>query len=82
MLQKIDGMPITSRAGRKVPGPEIWEIPELQDFPEAPAPRKLRFEGTICGSEVEVRGSGAVVVTEDEIVITTSDATIRIRKRK
>jgi hypothetical protein len=52
----------------------------------SPRSRKLRYEGTVGGSRVEVRGAGSVVVSEesggDEIVITTSDATIRIQKSK
>lgn len=41
----------------------------------------LRFAGAVGGSEVEVRGLGNVVVDDsgEEIVITTRDATIRIR---
>ena len=64
-----------------------WDTMVVPAFPETPASsrHKLRYEGTIGGSEVEVRGSGAVVVTEDaedEIVITTPDATIHIRTKK
>jgi len=48
--------------------------------------QNLRYEGTLGGSEIEVLGSGSVVVTEDrdegELLITTPDATIRIRKSK
>ena len=50
-----------------------------------PAPRaqgrRLRYAGAVGGSEVEVRGLGTVIVDDsgDEIVITTRDATIRIR---
>ena len=48
--------------------------------PAAPGSR-LRYAGAVGGSEVEVRGLGNVVVDDsgDEIVITTRDATIRIR---
>ena len=43
---------------------------------------RLRYAGAVGGSEVEVRGLENVVVDDsgDEIVITTRDATIRIRK--
>ena len=42
---------------------------------------RLRYAGVVGGSEIEVRGLGNVVVDDDgdEIVITTRDATIRIR---
>jgi len=45
------------------------------------AGKRLRYAGTVGGSEVEVRGLDNVVVDDsgDEIVITTRDATIRIR---
>ncbi len=71
---------------RKTPRPPavIW-APDVPAPPAPPQRHNLRYEGTIAGSQVEVRGSGAVVVTEDdedEIVITTPDATIRIRKKK
>jgi hypothetical protein len=54
------------------------------DAPEAvaaPDARRLRYAGSVGGSDVEVRGLGNVVVDDggDEIVITTRDATIRIR---
>lgn len=49
-------------------------------------PQKLRYEGRLGGSEIEVLGSGSVVVTENrddgEVLITTPEATIRIRKSK
>ena len=43
---------------------------------------RLRYAGAVGGSEVEVRGLENVVVDDngDEIVITTRDATIRIKK--
>jgi hypothetical protein len=43
--------------------------------------QRLRFSGSIGTTDVEVRGLNSVVVTEqqDELIITTSDATIRIR---
>lgn len=47
--------------------------------------QNLRYQGSIGGSEVEVRGSASIVVSEDkgdeELTITTPDATIRIRKK-
>ncbi len=44
------------------------------------AEKRLRYAGSVAGSDVEVRGLGNVVVDDsgDEIVITTRDATIRI----
>jgi len=71
-------------AGRRAVAPEAHATPRPPVAPIAPTRHNLRFAGTIAGSQVEVHGSGAVVVTEDaedEIVITTPDATIRIRKR-
>lgn len=48
--------------------------------------QNLRYEGTLGGSQIEVLGSGSVVVTEShdegELLITTPDATIRIRKAR
>jgi hypothetical protein len=43
--------------------------------------RRLRYAGSVGGSQIEVRGLGNVVVDDsgDEIVITTRDATIRVR---
>ncbi len=43
--------------------------------------RRLRYAGSVAGSDVEVRGLGNVVVDDsgEEIVIITRDATIRIR---
>ena len=43
--------------------------------------QRLRFSGSLGSTDVEVRGLNSVVVTEqqDELIITTSDATIRIR---
>jgi PDZ domain-containing protein len=43
---------------------------------------RLRYAGAVGGSEVEVRGLESVVVDDngEEIVITTRDATIRIKK--
>jgi hypothetical protein len=77
-----------ARAWPKTP-PAVMHLPAVPAPPAPPLPpappHNLRYEGTIAGSQVEVRGSGAVVVTEDdedEIVITTPDATIRIRKKK
>jgi hypothetical protein len=63
------------------------DAPEALEPPEPPEPRKLRYEGTVGDSAVEVRGTGSVVVRKDEhgdeeLVITTPDATIRIRPKK
>ena len=45
------------------------------------AERRLRYAGSVAGSDVEVRGLGNVVVDDsgDEVIIITRDATIRIR---
>ena len=53
-------------------------MPALAPNPEG---RRLRYAGSVGGSDVEVRGLGNVVVDDDgdEIVITTRDATIHIR---
>jgi hypothetical protein len=46
----------------------------------------MRYQGSMGNSRVEVRGNGSVAVTEHPedglLVITTPDATIRIRKEK
>lgn len=44
-------------------------------------PPQLRYSGTFAGADVEVRGSSSVVVTESggELIITTQDATVRLR---
>ena len=85
MEQARDALERDVRAWRKWP-PAVIHVPNVPAPPAPPSPpHNLRYEGTIAGSQVEVRGSGAVVVTEDdedEIVITTPDATIRIRKTK
>lgn len=52
------------------------------DPPATPAASKrLRYAGSVGGSDVEVRGLGNVVVDDsgDEVVIITRDATIRIK---
>ena len=45
------------------------------------ASKRLRYAGSVGGSDVEVRGLGNVVVDDsgDEVVIITRDATIRIK---
>jgi len=59
------------------------KLGELQrEAPEAPsAQRRLRYAGSVGGSDVEVRGLDNVVVDDsgDEVVIITRDATIRIK---
>lgn len=65
------------------------ERPDPTPPPDAPAapepPEHLRYAGEVAGAEIEVHGSGSVVVTiepdGDGVVITTRDATIRIRDR-
>ena len=53
--------------------PEVWKA----------AKRSLRYSGVVGSSDVEVRGLGTVAVSKDEetgeLVITTADATIRVR---
>lgn len=59
---------------------ELARMSALGDM-TAPTDRRLRYAGAVGGSDVEVRGMGNVVVDEsgEELVITTRDATIRIR---
>ncbi len=57
---------------------------KLSVTPRAPLPdqdKRLRYAGSVGGSDVEVRGLGNVVVDDsgDEIVIVTPDATIRVK---
>jgi hypothetical protein len=49
-------------------------------MPRTGEERRLRYAGSVAGSDVEVRGLGNVVVDDsgEEIVITTPEATIRI----
>jgi membrane-associated protease RseP (regulator of RpoE activity) len=58
---------------------------DAEAFRVAPRAQNLRYQGSIGGSEVEVRGSASIVVSEDEgdeeLTITTPDATIHIRKK-
>jgi hypothetical protein len=60
---------------------QLRNLERLQSAPAPPASRRLRYAGSVAGSDVEVRGLGSVVVDDsgDEIVITTRDATIRIK---
>ena len=53
--------------------------PDQQQTPAAS--KRLRYAGSVGGSDVEVRGLGNVVVDDsgDEVVIITRDATIRIK---
>lgn len=47
--------------------------------------RRLRYQGDVGSSHVEVRGSSRVVVTEDDdgnVVIDTPDATIKVQKKR
>ncbi|CAN5593895.1 hypothetical protein BH23GEM10_BH23GEM10_10310 [soil metagenome] len=46
------------------------------------AAQQLRYSGTFGGNDIEVHGVGSVTVTEQdgELIITTRDATIRIRR--
>jgi len=57
------------------------DLARVQIAPTPSSPRRLRYAGSVAGSDVEVRGLGSVVVDDsgDEIVITTRDATIRIK---
>ncbi len=49
-------------------------------------PQRLRWSGVVGSSEVVVRGLGSVVVSTDpstgEVIITTSDATVRVSPEK
>ena len=58
--------------------------PDRAPAPEPP--EHLRYAGEVAGAEIEVRGSGSVVVTIQQdgegVVITTRDATIRIRGKE
>lgn len=60
---------------------ELSRLSSVRDA-QAATGRRLRYAGSVGGSEVEVRGLGNVVVDEssDEVVITTRDATIRIKR--
>ena len=67
------------------------QLAELEaQMTRAEAPRmkrtmdqRLRYSGSVANADVEVKGLGTVVVTTDEstgeLVITTNDATVRIR---
>ena len=47
-------------------------------------PKRLRYQGDVGSSHVEVRGSSRVVVTEDNdgnVIIDTPDATIKVEKK-
>lgn len=61
------------------------QLGELERLAPKAAPqrieRRLRYAGSVAGSDVEVRGLGNVVVDDsgDEVIIITRDATIRIR---
>ena len=50
---------------------------------QAAGTQRLRYSGVVGDADVEVKSLGAVTVTKDEstgeIVITTADATIRIK---
>lgn len=62
---------------------ELRDLENVTPPPQAQTQtqRRLRYSGSVGGSDVEVRGLGNVVVDEsgDEVVITTRDAVIRIR---
>jgi hypothetical protein len=48
----------------------------------APANRTIRYSGRLGTTDIEVRGGNVVVnETADEIIITTGEATIRLKKR-
>ena len=78
------------RDRRELQGRDMQELMQkLGDLerraPDAPASpsasKRLRYAGSVGGSDVEVRGLGNVVVDDsgDEVVIITRDATIRIK---
>jgi hypothetical protein len=57
-------------------------VPMLAPTPAARLSRTLRYSGTLGDSEIEVRGSSPVSVTEnrDEILITTGGTVVRVKK--
>jgi hypothetical protein len=65
------------------PNTRVYAIPTDDDIDQK---RHLRYKGDIGDSEVEVRGSGSVVVSEEPgggaVLIATPDATIRVEKKK
>jgi hypothetical protein len=68
---------------RAWPNTRVFALPTDDDLDP---PRHLRYKGDIGNSNVEVRGSGSVVVSEEPgggaLLITTPDATIRVEKKK
>ena len=62
---------------------ELEEALNETPRPEIAGPQRLRYSGIVGDADVEVKGLGNVTVTKDEstgeIVITTADATVRIR---
>lgn len=71
--------------GEGTPAPEAEEhaADQARRADEARA-RRLRYQGDVGSSHVEVRGSSRVVVTEDDdgnVVIDTPDATIKVEKK-
>jgi hypothetical protein len=80
-LQPGQNVKWTIRRGGRVVTATV--IPELRPGARPMRARdRLRYAGGVGGAEVEVRGADNVVVDDDgdEIVITTRDATIRIKK--
>jgi hypothetical protein len=71
-----------------VAGPPPGRAPAVEGSagPEAEptAERHLRFAGSLRGIDVEVRGAGPVVVSQDRaagrIVIVTGDVTVMLRE--
>jgi hypothetical protein len=63
---------------------KLGELERAAPEPQQPSPaasKRLRYAGSVGGSDVEVRGLGNVVVDDsgDEVVIITRDATIHIK---
>ncbi|MGQ0815028.1 MAG: PDZ domain-containing protein [Gemmatimonadota bacterium] len=58
--------------------------PGATPAPGSGSSRTLRYSGTLGDSDIEVRGSNPVSVTEtrDEVVITTTGTTVRVKKGK
>lgn len=60
----------------------LTELTRAASARSAGGDQRLRYSGVFGANDVEVRGLSSVVVTENgnELIITTSDATIRLKK--
>ena len=81
LRRQIERLKVGSRV-RVRPDAPTWQRSTPGDAPD----RRLRYAGVIGGSEVEVRGTGSVIVSEsdlkDQLVINTGDAVVVIRLAK